>query len=75
MNFTGTQPWDVTLTDGTTPISLIGITQNPYTYTASPSNTSTYAVTSVKNATCAGLGSGTSLVMPFQMAHLSKEME
>ena len=63
LNFTGTQPWDVTLTDGTSPISLTGITQNPYTYTASPSNTSTYAVTSVKNATCTGLGSGTSLVV------------
>jgi hypothetical protein len=44
--FTGTSPWNVTYTDGTTPVTISSITSSPY-YLVSP----VYSVTGVKNYT------------------------
>lgn len=47
---TGTPPWTLTYTNGTTPVTVSGIGASPYTFTGTNGNT--YTVTALNDANC-----------------------
>lgn len=58
INFTGESPWTFTLSDGSTGTA----TQTPFTVSITPTQTSTYVVSSVRNTCGEGSTSGSALV-------------
>lgn len=51
ITFTGSSPWNFTYTDGTTP-ETIETSNNPYTLTVSPAETTTYSITALSDDNC-----------------------
>jgi hypothetical protein len=60
VTLTGSGPWDITYTDGTTPTTVNGVSSSPYTITASASGV--YSVTQVTMAGCSASGTGVATV-------------
>lgn len=57
---TGTGPWDLTYTDGTTPTTVNGIATSPYTVNATANGT--FTVSNVTAAGCSNTGTGSATV-------------
>jgi hypothetical protein len=60
---TGTSPWNLTWTDGITPVTQTGITSTPYLIAVTPGSITTYSLVSI-SGTCSGTTSGTAVVTP-----------
>ncbi len=59
---TGTAPWTITYSDGTSSFTISGITSNSYSFPVSATSTKTYTIESVSDALCSNSGSGTATI-------------
>lgn len=50
INLSGTAPWNISLSDGTTTVTYDNIVASPFILTLTPTSTTTYTVTSVTDA-------------------------
>ena len=62
IDLTGTAPWSVTYTDGTTPVTRTNILTSPLIVDVTPATSKTYTLTAVSNVTCTGTFSGSAPV-------------
>ena len=62
VTLTGSQPWTITYTDGTTPTTITGITTSPYTFSVTPIQTLTYSLTAVNDNYGNGVTAGTATI-------------
>lgn len=62
VTFTGTPPFSLTYSNGSSSSSVTGITTTNYNLIVSPSTTSTYTLTAMNDATCVGSASGSASV-------------
>jgi gliding motility-associated-like protein len=65
ITLTGTGPWNLTWTDGVTPVTVNGIATSPYTFTTTTSGI--YTVTAVSDANCPGSANGAAVVNIFPL--------
>lgn len=59
---TGTAPWSIIYSDGTNSYPVNNINASPLTISVSPSNTTTYTLTSIADASCTGTANGSATV-------------
>lgn len=64
----GASPWSLSYTDGTTPVTVNGITTSPYTITGALGN---YNVLTVNDANCLGTSSGSATVANYPVPSVS----
>jgi gliding motility-associated-like protein len=62
VNFTGEGPWSITYSDGTTPQTVNGITNNPYSLVVSPTASTNYSLTAMGDVNCTGTATGSASV-------------
>ena len=62
VSLSGLSPWNLTWTNGTTPVSVFATTQNPYIINVTPSIQTTYGISAVSNLCGAGTPLGTAQV-------------
>lgn len=60
IELTGDGPWDITYTDGTTPVTVTGVTTSPYDFNVTTDGS--YSVTAVTMGSCTNAGQGTAVV-------------
>jgi len=67
VNFTsGTSPWKIIYTDGTTPVTVTGITNNPYILGVTPTANSTYTLQTVGDVFQSCFSTGNSITLTLQ---------
>ncbi len=67
VNFTsGTSPWKIIYTDGTTPVTVTGITNNPYIIGVTPTANSTYTLQTVGDVFQSCFSTGNSITLTLQ---------
>lgn len=67
VNFTsGTSPWKIVYTDGTTPVTVTGITTNPYIIPITPTTNTTYTLQTVADFYQACSSTGNSITLTIQ---------
>jgi hypothetical protein len=62
INLTGTAPWSITYTDGTTIFTINNISASSYVLPLSPVATTTYSLVSVNDANCPNSATGSAIV-------------
>src|SRR5690606_23958804 len=67
IELTGAQPWSIEYYDGTTTFTESNITSSPHTISISPTATTYYTLTSVRDINCTGTVSGSAEVIVHEL--------